>query len=197
MDDQDKPVIQNPEGGTSATAVPEQTYGVVAEFETPERLIEAIGTMRGMGYRKLDAFTSFPVHGIDEALGIRSSKLGWIVLFAGLFGAASALLMQWWTGAVDYPLVIGGKPFFAVEFSIPVTFELTVLFAAFGAVIGMLAFNGLPRLYHPIFQYSKYAHATDDRFLLAVEASGPDFDATAAVRILQAAGGRSVEVVPA
>lgn len=170
-------------------------YGAVAEFDSPESLLAAIRGVRERGYSKLDAFTPFPVHGIDEALGAPRSPLGWIVLAAGLAGAAAALMLIWYTGAVDYPLVIAGKPLFAFEFSIPITFELAVLFAAFGAVIGMFLFNGLPRLYHPVFQHSRFERATDDRFLLAIEADSAAFDATGAAEALRTLGGEHVEVI--
>ncbi len=170
-------------------------YGAVAEFDSPENLLEAIRSARERGYSRLDAFTPFPVHGIDEALGEKRSRLGWIVLIAGLAGAFAAFMLIWWTGAVDYPLVVAGKPLFAFEFSIPVIFELAVLFASFGAVIGMFLFNGLPRLYHPVFQHSRFERATDDRFLLAIEADSDCFDADGAAEVLRALGGEHVEVI--
>ncbi len=170
-------------------------YGAVAEFDSPERLLAAIRGLRERGYSRLDSFTPFPVHGIDEALGAARSPLSRIVLAAGLAGAAAALLLIWWTGAVDYPLVVAGKPLFAFEFSIPVTFELAVLFAAFGAVIGMFLFNGLPRLYHPVFQHSRFERATDDKFLLAIEADSADFDTSGAADALLTLGGTHVEVI--
>jgi hypothetical protein len=114
----------------------------------------------------------------------------------GAAGATIGLFLQWWTGAVNYPLVIAGKPLFAIEFSMPVIFELTVLFAAFGAVFGMFAINGLPRLYHPIFKYSRYGAATNDAFLLAIEAESKHFDAKRAAAVLKSLGGRNVEVIP-
>jgi hypothetical protein len=174
-----------------------EIYGAVAEFASPESLLAAIRGARERGYSKLDAFTPFPVHGIDDALGAPRSPLGWIVLATGLAGAAAALMLIWWTGAVNYPLVVAGKPLFAFEFSIPITFELAVLFASFGAVIGMFLFNGLPRLYHPVFQHSRFEHATDDRFLLAIEADSDAFEAAAAVEALRALGGEHVEVIAA
>jgi hypothetical protein len=178
-----------------ATAAAGLCYGVVAEFATPEALLEAARIARGQGYRKLDSYTPFPVHGLDEALGLRRSNLGWIVLGMGLTGATAAVLLQWWTGAVDYPLVIGGKPLFAVEFSMPIIFELAVLFAAIGAVVGMFALNGLPRFHHPVFQHSRIRSATDDGFLLAVENDAKDFDPESAAALLRAAGGSHVEVI--
>jgi hypothetical protein len=173
----------------------ESVYGVVAEFESAEALVEAVRAARARGFAHLDAYTPFPVHGLDEALGLDRSGLGWIVLVMGVVGAGCALLLQWWTGAVASPLVIAGKPLFAFEFSIPVTFELTVLFAAFGAVVGMLALNGLPRFYHPVFQHPRFSRAMDDRFLLAIERGGADFDAKAAAAMLRSVGGRNAEVI--
>ncbi len=170
-------------------------YGAVAEFDSPEGLLAAIRGARQRGYVRLDAFTPFPVHGIDEALGERRSRLGWVVLVAGLAGAVAAFLLIWWTGVIDYPLVIAGKPFFAFEFSVPIMFELAVLIAAFGAVFGMFAFNGLPRLYHPAFEHSRFERATDDKFLLAIEADSTDFDPERAAETLRALGGEYVEVI--
>lgn len=183
------------EQAPAAVAAPAKVYGAVAEFDSPQHLLAAIRGAQQRGYRKLDAFTPFAAHGIDAALDRRRSPLGYIVFGMGALGAATALLLQWWTGAVNYPLVIAGKPLFAVEFSIPVTFELTVLFAAFGAVFGMFALNGLPRLYHPIFRYSRYQRVTDDSFLLAIEADSEDFDGANAADVLHALGGRHVEVI--
>ena len=127
-------------------------YGVVAEFQKPEDLVAAGRSIHHHhGYKKLDALTPFPIHGIDEAIGVPRSILGYIVFGCGLFGLMNAIFMVWYTNGYDYPLVIGGKPLFAWEFSIPPMFELTVLFSAFGAVFGMLALNGLPKFYHPVF----------------------------------------------
>ena len=170
-------------------------YGAVADFETHHQLLDAIRAVREMGYRKLDAYTPFPVHGIDEAMGEKRSILGPIVFACGLTGCVSGVLLQWYTGAVDYPLVIGGKPYFSLEFAIPATFELTVLLSAFGAIIGMLALNGLPRLYHPIFNYSNYRGATDNRFLLVIERGDPSFDAQATPDLLKRLGAGRVELV--
>lgn len=172
-------------------------YGVIGDFDTPEDLLRAIRTAREAGYSRLEAYTPFPVHGIDEALGEGRSPLGRIVLVCALTGLALAVLLQWWTGAVDYRLVIAGKPLFALEPSIPIMFELSVLLGAFGAVFGMLALNKLPQYYHPAFNYSRWAGATNDRFLLAIEATGPRFDAAQAIRFLDSVGSRHSELVEA
>jgi hypothetical protein len=173
-------------------------YGVVGEFERPEALVRAGAHMHHKrGFTKLDAHSPFPIHGIDDAIGVPPSKLGYIVFLCGIFGFASAVLMIWYTSAVDYPLVIGGKPLFAWEFSVPVLFELTVLLASFGAVVGMLFLNGLPRFYHPVLNFSRFAGATDDRFLLVVEAADPRFDVKEVQQLLTELGASRVEVIEA
>jgi hypothetical protein len=173
-------------------------YGVVGEFDRPEDLVRAgYDLHHRRGYTKIDAYSPFPIHGIDDAIGVPRSKLGWIVFAFGMFGLANAILMIWYTQAVDYPLVIGGKPLFAWEFSIPVMFELTVLLAAFGAVLGMLFLNGLPRMYHPTFNFSDFAGVTDDKFLLVIEASDPKFNVDEVRRVLAEVGARCTEVVEA
>ncbi len=170
-------------------------HGVAAEFASPEELLGAVRAARAAGLTKMDAFTPFPVHGLDKALGLGHSPLGYVVFAMGVLGTASALLLQWWTGAVDYPLVIGGKPLFAFEFSIPITFELAVLFAAFGAVIGMLVWNGLPRLYHPVFRAESFRRATNDAYVLVIEGDDPKFDAEGCARLLESLGARRTELV--
>jgi hypothetical protein len=173
----------------------DKVYAVMGEFSDPHELVHAGRKIREMGYTKLDAMTPFPVHGIDEALGIPYSKLGWIVVCIGLCGTATALLLIWWCGAINYPLVIGGKPLFDFTFSIPITFELTILCSAFAALLGMLALNGLPRLYHPSLNYRNAHRATDDKFLLVIEADDPKFHPQQTVEHLKSVGAADVEVV--
>jgi hypothetical protein len=174
---------------------PDKVWGVIGEFSDPDELVEAGRKIHDMGYTKLDAMTPFPVHGIDAALGLPESKLGWMVIWCSAAGAATALLLKWWIGAINYPLVIGGKPLFDFSYSIPVTFELTVLFSAFGAFLGMFAFNGLPKLYHPAFKHPSTYRASDDRFLLVIEADDPKFDPLKSVEHLRSVGADVVEVV--
>jgi hypothetical protein len=156
-----------------------------------------VRTARAAGFTKLEAYTPFPIHGIDEALGARRSPLGRVVIVCGLAGLASAVLLQWWTGAIDYPLSVAGKPLFAIEPSVPIMFELSVLLAAFGAVLGMLALNRLPQYYHSFFNYRAAAGATDDKFLLAIEASDPEFRAGEMRAFLESCGGQNAELVEA
>lgn len=172
-----------------------RVHGVAAQFSSPEALLAAVRGARAEGYTRMDAFTPYPVHGLDRALGLGRSRLGYLSLAGGVVGAISALLLQWWTGAVDYPLVIGGKPLFAFEFSIPVTFELTVLLASFGAVIGMLAANGLPRLSHPVFRAETFRRVTDDGYMLLIEGDDPKFETEACSRLLTSLGATRTEVV--
>jgi hypothetical protein len=173
----------------------DKTYGVIGAFSAPDELVSAGRKIREMGYTKLDAMSPFPVHGIDDAIGVPRSKLGWIVIWFSAMGAATALLLIWYIGAINYRLVIGGKPFFDFSYTVPVTFELTVLFSAFASFIGMWAINGLPRLYHPSMNYSQAHRASDDQFLLVIEASDPKFNAQQTVEHLRGVGAADVEVV--
>ena len=172
-------------------------YGVIGEFETPEDLMRAIRTARAAGYTKMEAYTPFPVHGIDEALGAPRSPLGLIVMVCALAGLALAVLLQWWTGAVNYKLIIAGKPLFAIEPSVPIMFELSVLLGSFGAVFGMLHLNRLPTYYHSFFNFTRAAGATNDRFLLAVEATDGKFQAAEVHTFLDSCGSRHTELVEA
>jgi hypothetical protein len=171
-------------------------YGVVAEFDTPDALVRAGHAVHHQhGYKKLDALSPFPVHGIDDAIGVGPSILGYIVFVFGAIGCISAVLLIWYTGAIDYPLVIGGKPLFSFVYSVPIIFELTVLLSAFAAVFGMIGLNGLPRFYHPVFNFPRIADATNDKFLLIVEAGDPKFDIVRTQQLLESLGAKFTEVV--
>jgi Protein of unknown function (DUF3341) len=175
---------------------PDKVHAVMGSFDGPDEIVAAGRKIREMGYSKLDAMTPFPVHGIDDAIGVPPSTLGWFVICVGLTGTATAQLLQWWCGAINYPLIIGGKPLYDFSFSIPITFELTVLFSAFAAVFGMLiGWNDLPKLYHPTMNYSLAHRATDDQFILVIEAADPKFDASRASEDLKSVGAHTVEVV--
>lgn len=173
----------------------DKTYAAMGSFPTPEALVEAGKKIYGMGYRKLDAMSPFPVHGIDDAIGIPRSKLGWIVVCFALTGLFTAQALMYYVGVINYPLVIGGKPLFDFTYTVPVTFELTVLFSGIAATIGVFALNGLPRLYHPSMKYKDAHRASDDRFILVVEASDPKFDAEKTAADLRNLGAEEVEVV--
>jgi len=151
-------------------------WGLLAEFQTPQDLVRAAARVRDAGYTKWDAHTPFPVHGLDGAMGIRSTKLPYFVLGAGMIGTTVGLAMQYWMNAVDYPIIISGKPFNSLPASIPVTFELTVLLASLTAFIGMLVLNNLPRFNHPLFRIGAFRRSTSDAFFLSIEAADPRFD---------------------
>lgn len=148
----------------------------LAEFTTPGQAMRAAEKVRDAGYKRWDVHTPFPVHGMDRAMGMSDSKLGWIVLACGLTGCSAAFLLMWWTNGIDYPLVIGGKPGYSFPSMVPVMFELTILLSAFGAVFGMLGLNQLPRHHHPVFYSDRFDKATDDRFFISVEAADEKFD---------------------
>jgi len=173
----------------------DQVYGLLAEFPDPGALLHAAEAVREEGYSHFDTHSPFPIHGMDDAMGLGNSKVGYFTFLGGVTGLATATLLQWWTAAVDYPLNISGKPFFAVEPSVPIMFELTVLFAAFGAVGGMLALNGLPRPYNPLFYSERFEGASDDRFFLHIAASDDQFDAEETARMLRSIGALHIELV--
>lgn len=173
----------------------DETYGVLAEFSDPGALMHAAEAAREEGYTHFDAHSPFPVHGMDRAMGLKNSPVGYFTLGGGLTGLLIGYLLQWWTSAVDYPINVSGKPFFAFEPSIPIMFELTILFAAFGTVAGMLALNGLPRPYNPLFYSERFARATDDGFFLHIAASDERYDAAATEAFLKKHGALHVETL--
>jgi hypothetical protein len=151
-------------------------YGLMAEFETPTALVEAARHAREAGYRKLDAYTPYPIEALTEALEIHDRRLPAVVLGGGILGALVGYGLCYWTSVIEFPMNIGGKPFHSVPAFIVPTFETTILFAAFAAVLGMLALNGLPMPYHPVFNAPRFALASRDRFFLCIEARDPKFD---------------------
>jgi Protein of unknown function (DUF3341) len=171
-------------------------YGVAAEFDSPTALVQAVHRVREAGYTRMDAYTPFPVEGLDEAMAVRTTWLPWIILAGGLLGMAGGYAMQYWCLAIDYPFNVGGRPLHSWPMFIPVTFEMTILGASLAAVLGMLALNGLPMPYHPLFHVPRFALATRDRFFLCVMANDPQFDAAATARFLAELGAREVTEVP-
>ncbi len=168
-------------------------YGLLAEFETPAELLHAAEAVREHGYTKWDCYSPFPVHGLDGAMGLRDTRLPWVVLLGGLTGCGTAILMQWWMNAVDYPLIISGKPLFSLPANIPVAFELTVLFSALAAFVSMFVFNGLPQFFHPTFRSERFRQVTNDRFFISIEAADPRFDVEKTEALLRSVGGKHVE----
>jgi hypothetical protein len=171
---------------------------LLAEFHSTGEVLHAAEKVRDAGYILWDAHTPFPVHGMDRAMGLRDSRLGWIVIVFALTGLTGAFLMMHWMNGVDYPIVVGDKPPGAPEglpSMVPILFELTILLSAFGAVLGMLHLNRLPRHHHPLFESDRFRFASDDRFFISIEANDPKFDADKTRSLLEGAHAAHVEVV--
>ena len=152
-----------------------KSYGMIGEFTTAAAVLHAAQKVRDAGFRKWDVVTPFPVHGMDKAMGLKDSHLGWNVLPLGLTGTLSAFAMMYWMNGIDYPLNVGGKPFFGWPQFVPITWELLVLTAALTGLIGFLALCGLPMPYHPVFNVPQFARASQDRFFLVIEAVDPQY----------------------
>lgn len=167
----------------------------LAEYETAGHIYHAAEKVRDAGYQKWDVHTPFPVHGMDKAMGLKDSSVGWIVLVMGLTGCLAAFLMMWWMNGYDYPLIIGGKPGFSLPSMIPVMFEMIILFAAFGAVFGMFGINQLPKHWHPVFFSKRFERCTDDRFFLSIEAADPRFDLEATRVLLETTEPSEIELI--
>jgi hypothetical protein len=171
-------------------------YGLLAEFDSAAHLVAAARRVRDEGYRKTDAFSPFPVEGLDEALGVRPTRLPFLVLLGGLLGGAGGYFMLYYSAVYDYPFNVGGRPFHSWPAFIPITFELTILTAALFAVLAVLGLNGLPMPYHPVFNVPRFALASRDRFFLCVEATDPKFHLEETRRFLESLSPREVADVP-
>lgn len=180
-------VYQTPEG--------KPLYGMMAEFSTPADIYHAAEKMRDAGYSKWDVYAPFPIHGIDDAMGMKRALLPLVVACIGLGMAGAGFGFQFWVSGINYPLVHQGKPPEAWQPFIPVTFEIGVLFTAFTAILGMLAFNQLPRFHHPLLCKERFLRVSDDRFIIAVEAKDPKFDPQGTKKMLESVGATSVEWV--
>src|SRR5947209_11039575 len=171
-------------------------YGLAAEFDNPVTLLAAANSAREAGYQKMSAYSPFPVEGLDEALGPKREHLPMIVLIGGILGGITGFMLQYLTAVVTYPLDIGGRPLNSRPAFIPVTFECTILGAALSAVFGMLALNGLPMPYHPLFNVPSFARATRDGFFLSIKAEDPRFHPESTAQFLRGLGPRDVQEVP-
>ena len=170
-------------------------YGIIAEFETAADVLHAAEKVRDAGFHRWDVYTPFPVHGMDKAMGIKNSKVGWFAFIGGVTGYTLGMLMIWFMNAVNYPIVVGGKPMFSPFSAFPPSYELTILLGSFGALFGMLFLNRLPRLYHPLLKNRRFALATHDRFFVVIETEDPKYSETDTRRLLESIGSKHIEVV--
>jgi len=174
-----------------------RNYGLMAEFDSPAAILSAAEKIRAAGYCRWEAFTPFPVHGLDQVAGFKNSLVGWFALLFGGGAFVATMGLIWFSNAFDYPLIVGGKPMFSPPMSFVPSYIMMVLGAAVGAFVGMLALNGLPRLHHPMLQKERFALASRDRFFLVVGANDPKFSETETRRLLESLGGTHIELVEA
>jgi hypothetical protein len=177
------------------TSLTKPIYGLMAEFDTPEALMDAARRVREAGYVQTDAYAPFPVHGLAQALGAPRTKLPYLIFAGGAIGGFTGYFMQYFATVIHWPINVGGRPLHSWPAYIPVTFEMTVLFAALTAFICIIALNGLPKPYHPVFNVPAFDRASTDRFFICVEATDPQFEREQTRRFLESLEPRSVTVV--
>jgi hypothetical protein len=170
-------------------------YGLLAEFDTPADLLHAAEKVRDAGFSKWDCFTPFPVHGLDRAMGMKNSKVGWFSFLGGVTGYTTGMLMIWYMNKFDYGIVVGGKPMFSPHSAFPPSYELTILLGAFGALFGMLFLNRLPRLHHPLLKHGRFKLASHDKFFLVIETADPNYAPNETRKLLESSGSKRIEVV--
>ncbi len=171
-------------------------YGLIAEFDRTEDVIEATQAAYDHGYRQMEAYSPFPVDGLAEALGFKKNRIAACVLIGGVTGGLTGFFMQWYSAVLSYPIDVGGRPLNSWPAFIPITFEMTILFAALSAVLGMLGLNGLPRPHHPIFNAPNFVMASRNRFFLCLQSRDPLFDEVESRRFLEKFKPKSINVVP-
>jgi hypothetical protein len=170
-------------------------FGMLAEFSTPADLMHAAEKIRDAGYRRWDVFSPYPIHGMNQAMGLKNSRVGWFGFIGGCTGYTTGMLMIWWMNAHDYPILVGGKPMFSPYFAFPPSYELTILFTAFGSIIGMLLLNKLPRLYNPLQKVPRFAKVTHDSYFLVVETTDPKYSEAETRKLLESVGSKHIEIV--
>ena len=172
-------------------------YGLLAEFDNPYELLEAAKKMNHEGFKEYDCHSPFPIHGMDDAMGLKRSPLGFIVFFFAAVALLFGFGLEWWTSSVDYPIVISGKPFFSYQAYGPVAFALMVLIGAFATLLGMLVLNKLPKFFHPLFNSSRFEKIMDDGFFVSLSSEDGKFDLNESKSFLEKIGGKNIEVIGA
>ena len=170
-------------------------HGLGAEFPTAASLLHAAKKVQALGFRRWDVYSPFPVHGMDHAMGFKRSRVSLFSLIGGFIGLGTAFALIYYTSALNYPLITQGKPYFALEPSLPIFFELTILLTAFGTVLGLLLLTLLPRFHHPVFNWDRFQRVTDDGFFIVLEAADPQFSEEASRKVLQEIGGTHISEI--
>ncbi|HSH92634.1 MAG TPA: DUF3341 domain-containing protein [Roseimicrobium sp.] len=171
-------------------------YGICAEFDTPADTMHAAEKFRDGGFTRWEVYTPFPIHGMDDAMGLKNSRVGWFAFFGGVTGFFGGQLMIWFMNSANYPILIGGKPMFSPLYAFPPSYELTILLAAFGSLGGMLFLNRLPRLYHPLLKNRRFSKgATHDKFYVVIECSDPKYSESDVRKTLEASGSKHIQLV--
>jgi len=169
-----------------------QPHGLIATFETTAGVMHAAEKVRDAGYKSWDCITPFPIHGLDKAMGLKRSIVPRFSLVGGILGFCTGMSMIWFTNSFDYPLIVGGKPYFSPMFAFPVSYELAILFAAFATIGGMFFLNRLPMHYHPVLKYDQIHRGMDDLFFIVIDSRDPKFNFAATKALLEKAGGKSI-----
>jgi hypothetical protein len=170
-------------------------HGLGAEFSSARALLHAAQKIQNLGFRRWDVYSPFPIHGMDQAMNFKRSKVSLFSLLGGCTGLTTAFVLIYYTSAINYPLIVQGKPYFALEPSLPIFFELTILLTAFGTILGLLLLTLMPRLHHPVFNWDRFKKVSDDGFFLVLESADPRFDAEASKKLLREIGGDHVSEI--
>jgi hypothetical protein len=170
-------------------------HGLGAEFPSAGALLHAAQKIQSLGFRRWDVYSPFPIHGMDQAMSFKRSKVSLFSLLGGCTGLTTAFVLIYYTSAINYPLIVQGKPYFALEPSLPIFFELTILLTAFGTILGLLLLTLMPRLHHPVFNWDRFKKVSDDGFFLVLESTDPRFDAEASRKLLREIGGDHVSEI--
>ena len=172
-----------------------KSFAIMAEYETPAEIMDAAKKVHAAGYEKWDVHSPFPIHGMDDAMGLDNAKVGYFTVYGGLIGFTTGMTMQYFMNKFDYAIVVGGKPLFSGFFAFPVSYELTILLGAFGSLIGMFVLNRLPRHHHPLLANERFADVTDDKFYVVIECEDDDYDEQTTRSLLQGTNAVHIEMV--